>query len=141
MVVNACHIVNVISVIVISHYPKTNNISLAITTEICKFKFPDVCTIHVSPVIVIEVLSCTVVNIHVYRLFLIVYGIFIYCINIIITITVYINGVCPLVFRIEELCQEGQYKGAPLRTQAGGRWLNGFSDHLPVVMYLVKEVK
>lgn len=37
--------------------------------------------------------------------------------------------------------QEGQYKGAPLRTQAGGRWLNGFSDHLPVVMYLVKEVK
>ena len=23
--------------------------------------------------------------------------------------------------------------------QAGGRWLNGYSDHLPVVMYLVKE--
>ena len=35
--------------------------------------------------------------------------------------------------------QEGQYKGAPLRTKAGGRWLNGYSDHLPVVMYLVKE--
>ena len=33
----------------------------------------------------------------------------------------------------------GQYKGAPLRTKAGGRWLNGYSDHLPVVMYLVKE--
>lgn len=37
--------------------------------------------------------------------------------------------------------QEGQYKGAPLRTKAGGRWLNGYSDHLPVVMYLVKEKK
>ena len=46
------------------------------------------------------------------------------------------------VFRRDYLIQqEGQYKGAPLRTQAGGRWLNGFSDHLPVVMYLVKEVK
>ena len=32
-------------------------------------------------------------------------------------------------------------KGAPLRTKAGGRWLNGYSDHLPVVMYLVKEKK
>ena len=37
--------------------------------------------------------------------------------------------------------QEGQYKGAPLRTQAGGRWLNGYSDHLPVVLYLVKKKK
>lgn len=35
--------------------------------------------------------------------------------------------------------QEGEYKGAPLRTSASGRWLNGFSDHLPVVVYLVKE--
>lgn len=46
------------------------------------------------------------------------------------------------VFRRDYLIQQdGQYKGAPLRTSAGGRWLNGFSDHLPVVMYLVKEVK
>ena len=46
------------------------------------------------------------------------------------------------VFRRDYLIQqEGQYKGAPLRTQAGGRWLDGFSDHLPVVMYLVKEAK
>ncbi len=35
--------------------------------------------------------------------------------------------------------QEGQYKGSPLRTQASGRWLNGYSDHLPVVIYLIKE--
>ena len=46
------------------------------------------------------------------------------------------------VFRRDYLIQQdGQYKGAPLRTSAGGRWLNGFSDHLPVVMYLVKEAK
>ena len=46
------------------------------------------------------------------------------------------------VFRRDYLIQqEGQYKGAPLRTKAGGRWLNGYSDHLPVVLYLVKEKK
>ena len=37
--------------------------------------------------------------------------------------------------------QEGRYKGNPLRTHAGGVWLNGFSDHLPVQIYLVREVK
>ena len=37
--------------------------------------------------------------------------------------------------------QEGRYKGAPLRTHAGGVWLNGYSDHLPVYIYLIKEVK
>lgn len=37
--------------------------------------------------------------------------------------------------------QEGKYKGNPLRTHAGGVWLNGFSDHLPAQIYLVKEVK
>ena len=34
--------------------------------------------------------------------------------------------------------QEGKYKGTPKRTHAGGIWLNGFSDHLPTVTYLVK---
>ena len=44
------------------------------------------------------------------------------------------------IFRRDYLIQqEGQYKGAPLRTTAGGRWLNGYSDHLPVVLYLVKK--
>lgn len=44
------------------------------------------------------------------------------------------------IFRRDYLFQQdGQYKGSPLRTTAGGRWLDGFSDHLPVVMYLVKE--
>ena len=36
---------------------------------------------------------------------------------------------------------EGKYKGSPKRTTAGGVWLDGFSDHLPVVVYLVKEQK
>ena len=39
------------------------------------------------------------------------------------------------------LQSEGKYKGAPKRTTAGGVWLDGYSDHLPVVVYLVKEVK
>ena len=44
------------------------------------------------------------------------------------------------VFRRDYLIQqEGRYQGAPLRTKAGGKWLNGYSDHLPVVLYLVKK--
>lgn len=35
--------------------------------------------------------------------------------------------------------QEGSYKGNPLRTHAGGVWLNGYSDHFPTLIYLVKE--
>lgn len=36
---------------------------------------------------------------------------------------------------------EGRYKGSPLRTHAGGVWLNGYSDHLPTQIYLAKEVQ
>jgi len=36
---------------------------------------------------------------------------------------------------------EGRYKGNPLRTHAGGTWLNGYSDHLPTYIYLIKEAK
>ncbi|HEY9543537.1 endonuclease/exonuclease/phosphatase family protein [Prevotella sp.] len=36
---------------------------------------------------------------------------------------------------------EGRYKGSPKRTHASGVWLDGYSDHLPVVVYLVKEQK
>jgi hypothetical protein len=46
-----------------------------------------------------------------------------------------------IVYRDYLIQQEGKYKGSPLRTTGGGAWLNGFSDHLPVVIYLVKEVK
>lgn len=34
--------------------------------------------------------------------------------------------------------QEGQYKGYPLRTHAGGVWTNGYSDHFPSLMWVVK---
>lgn len=37
--------------------------------------------------------------------------------------------------------KEGRYKGQPKRTHAGGVWLNGYSDHLPTIVYLVKEQK
>ena len=44
------------------------------------------------------------------------------------------------IFRRDFLIQqEGRYKGTPLRTFAGGVWLNGYSDHLPTLIYLVKE--
>lgn len=36
---------------------------------------------------------------------------------------------------------EGKYKGNPKRTTAGGVWLDGYSDHLPVVVYLLKEAQ
>ncbi len=46
------------------------------------------------------------------------------------------------IFKRDYLMQtEGKYKGSPKRTTAGGVWLNGFSDHLPVVTYLIKEQK
>ena len=46
------------------------------------------------------------------------------------------------IFRRDYLFQEtGKYKGNTKRTTAGGVWLDGFSDHLPVVLYLAKEVK
>jgi hypothetical protein len=35
---------------------------------------------------------------------------------------------------------EGRYKGNTKRTHAGGVWLNGYSDHLPTVVYLAKEL-
>ena len=37
------------------------------------------------------------------------------------------------------LQQSGKYKGSPKRTHASGVWLNGYSDHLPVIIYLIKE--
>lgn len=46
------------------------------------------------------------------------------------------------IFQRDYLMQtEGRYKGNTKRTHAGGVWLNGYSDHLPVVSYLLKEQK
>lgn len=36
------------------------------------------------------------------------------------------------------LQSEGKYKGSPKRTHAAGVWLDGYSDHLPVVTYFIK---
>ena len=44
------------------------------------------------------------------------------------------------IFRRDYLFQkDGRYKGNTLRTHAGGVWLDGYSDHLPTVVYLMKE--
>lgn len=46
------------------------------------------------------------------------------------------------IFRRDYLFQQdGKYKGNPLRTHAGGVWLDGYSDHLPTLVYVVKEQK
>ena len=37
--------------------------------------------------------------------------------------------------------KEGKYKGNTMRTHAGGVWLDGYSDHLPTVVYVIKEAK
>ena len=39
------------------------------------------------------------------------------------------------------ITQEGKTKGAPKRTFASGAWLNGYSDHLPTQIFLVKELQ
>lgn len=36
---------------------------------------------------------------------------------------------------------EGKFKGYPKRTHGSGIWLNGYSDHLPTRIFLIKEVK
>ena len=46
------------------------------------------------------------------------------------------------IFNREYLFQkEGKYKGNTLRTHAGGAWLDGYSDHLPTVVYTIKEAQ
>ncbi|MBO4851553.1 MAG: endonuclease/exonuclease/phosphatase family protein [Prevotella sp.] len=48
---------------------------------------------------------------------------------------------CQIQRRDYLLQSEGQYKGSPKRTTASGVWLDGYSDHLPTVVYLIKEKK
>ncbi len=43
------------------------------------------------------------------------------------------------IFKRDWMLQsQGKYKGTPKRTHAAGVWLDGYSDHLPTVVYLVK---
>ena len=45
------------------------------------------------------------------------------------------------IFKRDWMLQnEGKYKGTPKRTHAAGVWLDGYSDHLPTVVYLVKAL-
>ena len=37
--------------------------------------------------------------------------------------------------------QTGKYKGYPHRSFAGPNFINGYSDHYPVYMYLLREKK
>ena len=37
--------------------------------------------------------------------------------------------------------QFGQYKGYPHRSFSGTTWIDGYSDHFPTIIYLVKELK
>ena len=37
--------------------------------------------------------------------------------------------------------KKGRFKGYPLRSFADGGFTNGFSDHFPVYMYLIKEIE
>ena len=46
------------------------------------------------------------------------------------------------VFRRDYLLQQhGRYRGSPFRTFSGGNWIDGYSDHLPTVVYLRKVKK
>lgn len=36
---------------------------------------------------------------------------------------------------------DGKYEGYPFRSFAGGKFLNGYSDHFPIYMFLAKELK
>lgn len=39
------------------------------------------------------------------------------------------------------LQKQGKYKGYPLRTFSNNQFMNGYSDHLPVIVYLAKELQ
>jgi hypothetical protein len=48
----------------------------------------------------------------------------------------------PIVMNFDFLKDsEGQRAGYPLRTHSGGVWMNGYSDHFPTQILLVREAK
>ncbi len=53
-------------------------------------------------------------------------------------LTYYFNEV---FIRDYMVTQSGRYKGSPLRTTASGVWQDGYSDHFPTCIYLVKELQ
>lgn len=53
-------------------------------------------------------------------------------------LTLFKSKVCNFDFLTTK---EGSRKGYPLRTHASGVYLNGYSDHYPTEIFLVKEIK
>lgn len=52
------------------------------------------------------------------------------------------SGYYAYIFNKPFLTQkEGRYKGYPWRTIVGGQYQGGYSDHFPVYLYIVKELK
>jgi hypothetical protein len=58
-----------------------------------------------------------------------------------------VDGSCGLKFEKGEVFnrdflrqQEGRYKGYPHRTFSGGVWTNGYSDHFPTEIFLIREM-
>lgn len=58
-----------------------------------------------------------------------------------------VDGVCGVKFIGAEVLnkqfliqQDGQYKGYPLRNFASGVWKDGYSDHLPTEIFLMREI-
>lgn len=47
---------------------------------------------------------------------------------------------CEVIIRDYLVTPSGRYKGSPLRTTSGGVWQDGYSDHFPTCIYLVKEL-
>lgn len=52
------------------------------------------------------------------------------------TLKYYQNEIFVRDFMLE---QDGLYQGSPKRTFGSGKWLNGYSDHLPTIIYLIKK--
>lgn len=59
-----------------------------------------------------------------------------------------VGGECGLKYHDAEVLNKeflkqstGQYRGYPHRTFSGGVWTNGYSDHFPTEIFLIKEVK
>lgn len=48
---------------------------------------------------------------------------------------------CEVFLRDFLIQQDGRNRGEPKRTHSSGVWLNGYSDHLPTIVYLVKEIQ
>lgn len=47
---------------------------------------------------------------------------------------------CEVFMREYLFQQDGRYKGAPFRTFVGNTWLNGYSDHLPTIIYMRNSI-